>query len=106
MQLHHAAVQAMAGKHGYVAGRSYALRELYTGLRVATTDKEPMAYEGESVALVRPWPWMNHSLKEWDSDAELNALMGTDVLVDLQDHYLTDGTRNSMRLIIQTRAER
>ena len=43
-------------------------------------------------------------LQEWDNDVELNALMGTDVLVDLQDHYLTDGARNSMRLIIQTKS--
>ena len=59
-------------------------------------------YEGESVVL-RPVLAMDEPLlQEWDSDTELNALMGTDVLVDLQDHYLTDGTRNSMRLIIQT----
>ena len=61
-------------------------------------------YEGESVVL-RPVLVMDEPLlQEWDNDVELNALMGTDVLVDLQDHYLTDGARNSMRLIIQTKS--
>lgn len=61
-------------------------------------------HEGESVVL-RPVQALDEPLlREWDNDAELNALMGTDVLVDLQDHYdMCDG-RNSVRLMIETKS--
>lgn len=70
-----------------------------------TTDKEPIVmYEGESVVL-RPVQALDEPLlREWDNDVELNALMGTDVLVDPQDHYDMCDSRNSVRLMIETKS--
>lgn len=61
-------------------------------------------YEGESVIL-RPVDASDEPLLlEWDNDDELNLLMGTDVLVDLKDHFsLCDG-RSCIRLMIETKA--
>lgn len=60
-------------------------------------------YEGESVVLRPVHASDEPLLREWDNDVELNVLMGTEVLVDLKDHFSLWDSRNSIRLMIETR---
>lgn len=70
---------------------------------LATSEESIAMYKGASVVL-RPVQASDEPLlREWDNDVELNALMGTEVLVDLKDHYNSWAGRNCVRLMIETK---